>query len=72
MANNRMYLVCQCGSKFMIAKRMAGPWFATITQQSLNEWFEDRGHLTAGGRHLCTALYEIYSLEYEHPPKEEI
>ncbi len=44
MANNRMFLVCPCGGRFMLAKNMADGWYVRDTEgygDRLNEWLEE-------------------------------
>lgn len=71
MANNRMWIVCACGERKMIAKHFGGAWavraFADgqirtdLFVDQLDQWFGE--HITCGGE-----PYEgtHFRLEYEH------
>src|SRR5690606_16808818 len=61
MANNRVYLKCQCGSERFIAKRFGEGYYTVGTAEEyvgkLEQWFDD---------HAFCGNMDHFSVQYEH------
>lgn len=69
MATDRMYLVCECGSEFALARYLMPPWYAydNLTEQ-LTVWLDEHQHCDPGNYPAKPQL--IYGSD--GPPPEKV